>query len=123
MTAGALRGLFCILGLALSGAADAADRLPNAMFGKWTTDLAACSEQSSEIVVTVEARSVLFYEHGYEIRQVTRLKDGTLKASGFSVDLDGRTRGSIQLKLLPDDRLRIGSEIYQRCKRKDGQAQ
>ena len=124
MIAGAMRSLFCILLLALSGAAaNAADRLPIAMFGKWTTDLAACSEQSSEIVVTVEARSVNFYEHGYEIRRVTRLKDGALKASGYSVDSDGRTRASITLKLLPADKLQVGSQIYERCKNQTGQAQ
>ena len=73
----------------LAGTAHAADRLPKSMLGKWASDPAACAEQSSELGMTVEPRSVLFYEHGYEIMRIARLKDGSLKASGYSADLDG----------------------------------
>ncbi len=85
--------------LLIAGTAHAAETLPKAMLGKWASEVAACNEQSSELGLTVEPRSVLFYEHGYEIRKIARLKDGSLKASGFSVDDQGRSRGSITLKL------------------------
>ncbi len=94
-----------------------ADVLPKSMRGEWASDLAACPEQASEIKMTVEPKSVLFYEHGYEIRRVVRLKDGSLKASGFAVADDGRARGSITLKLLSADTLQARGEIYHRCKK------
>ena len=98
--------------------ASAADRLPKPMLGMWATEIAACSEQASELVMTVEPRSVLFYEHAYEIRLVATLKDGSLKASGYSVADDGRSRGSVTLKLVSADQLQInGAQIYHRCKK------
>jgi hypothetical protein len=101
--------------LLLAGHAHAADRLPKPMLGKWASDPAACGEQASELGLTVEPRSVLFYEHGYEIRRIVRMKDGSLKASGFSVDDQGRARGSITLKLV-DGKLQVGEQAYHRCK-------
>jgi hypothetical protein len=111
-----------ILGSALASAlcgsaAHAADTLPRNMLGRWATDLAACAEQASEIVMKVEPRMVLFYEHGYEIKRIARLKDGSLKASGYSVDDDVRARSSITLKLLSADQIQVqGEQIYRRCK-------
>ncbi len=107
-----------IVGLLLWSQAAKADVLPNSMRGEWEDNLAACSEQASETKMTVLPKSVLFYEHGYEIRRVVRLKDGSLKASGFSVDDQGRTRASITLKRLSADKLQIGGtgEPYLRCK-------
>lgn len=93
-----------------------ADQLPKAMIGKWASDPAACGEQASELGLTVEPKSVLFYEHGYEVRKVVRQKGGAVKASGYSVDDQGRARGSITLKLIAADRLQAGSETYHRCK-------
>lgn len=100
----------------LSGTAEA-DVLPRSMRGEWATDLAACAEQASEIKMTVEPKSVLFYEHGYEIRRIVRLRDGSLKASGFFVADDGRARDSITLKLLSADTLQAKGEIYHRCRK------
>lgn len=108
-----LLGVFLVL---LAGPAQAAERLPKSMLGAWASDPAACGEQASELAMTVEPRSVLFYEHGYTIRRVVRLKDGSLKASGFS-EADGeRSRGSITLKLVSADRLQAGGETFHRCK-------
>lgn len=108
--------LVCLV-LTAPATAQAPDRLPKSMLGKWATDLAACAEQASEIRITVEPRSVLFYEHGYSIRRVTRLKDGSLKASGFAEDDSGRVRGSVTLKLVAADKLQInGGETYWRCR-------
>lgn len=113
-----MRAVLLVVLVVLSGAANAADRLPKDMFGKWASDPAACGEQSSELGLTVEPRSVLFYEHGYSIKRIARLKDGSLKASGYSVDDQGRTRGSIILKLA-GDKLQAGGRIYHRCKSED----
>jgi hypothetical protein len=95
-----------------------ADQLPKLLLGKWVSDLAACGEQSSELGLTVGPRSVLFYEHGYEIRRIARLKDGALKASGYAVDDSGRVRGSVTLKLLSPDRLEVNGGLYHRCAKK-----
>lgn len=108
--------LFGVLLLILSGPADAADRLPKPMLGAWASDPSACGEQASELAMTVEPRSVLFYEHGYSVRRVVRLRDGSLKASGYS-EADGeRVRGSITLKLVSSDKLQANRETYHRCK-------
>lgn len=107
-----------VLLLLLSGTAHAAE-LPKSMLGKWASDAAACGEQASELGLTVERRSVLFYEHGYEIRRVARLKDGSLKASGYSVDDQGRAPGSVTLKQI-GDKLRVGEQIYHRCNPQNG---
>lgn len=114
-----MRILICALLVGFTVSAHAADRLPKSMLGRWTTDLATCSEQSSELRMTVEPRMVLFYEHGYEIRRVVRLKDGSLRASGYHADDSGRTRDSITLKLVEPDKLLVGGggEVYLRCKK------
>jgi len=103
----------------LSGTAQAAD-LPKSMHGKWASDPKACGEQASELAMTVEPRSVLFYEHGYSVRQITRLRDGAVKASGHSFDDEGRTPGTITLKLLSADKLEARGEVYHRCKSRNG---
>lgn len=103
----------CIL-LLFAGQAHAADRLPNSMLGQWASKPEACGEQASELGLTVEPRSVLFYEHGIEVRRIAKLKDGSLKASGYAVDDQGKTKGSITLKLV-GDKLQAGGETYHRC--------
>ena len=104
----------CILTLFVSPAY-AADKLPNSMLGKWASEPEACGEQASESGLTVEPRSVLFYEHGIEVRRVTKQKDGSFKASGYAVDDQGKARGSIVLKLV-GDKLEAGGGLYHRCK-------
>lgn len=96
------------------GQAEAADRLPAAMLGKWASDPEACKEQSSELGMTVEPRSVLFYEHGYEIKRLARQSDGSWKGWGYSVDDQGRAQNSITLKLV-GDRLQARGQMYYRC--------
>lgn len=103
-----------------ASAASAADRLPKEMLGNWASDVAACSEQSSELGMTVEPRSVLFYEHGYGIRRIVKLKDGSLKGVGYSFDDDGRAPGSVTLKLIEPDKLQAGGQTYYRCKERAG---
>lgn len=93
-----------------------ADALPKAMLGVWATDLAACSEQASEIRMTVEPKTVLMYEVAQTVRRVVRLKDGSLRILGYTVADDGRAPGSLTLKLMGDGKLRVGpDQIYHRC--------
>lgn len=108
-----MKHALCILAF-LVAPAQAADRLPNSMLGKWASKPEACGEQASELGLTVEPRSVLFYEHGVEVRRVSKQKDGSLKASGYAVDDQGKARGSITLKLV-GDKLQAGEELYHRC--------
>lgn len=102
--------------MGLTSAAFAADKLPKEMFGAWASNPKACGEQASELAMTIEARSVLFYEHGYSVRRITRMKDGSLKVAGQSFDDQGRAPGTITLKLISADTLQAKGEIYYRCK-------
>jgi hypothetical protein len=106
--------------LLISGTAHAADQLPSSMLGKWASDAAACGQQSSELGMTVEPRTVLFYEHGYQIKRITRLKDGSLKGTGYGFADDGRSNDSITLKLIDPNKLQARGEIYYRCERQSG---
>ena len=92
------------------------DNLPKSMLGKWASDPAACAEQSSELGMTVEPRSILFYEHGYELNRIARLKDGSFKGQGYSFDPDGKSKGTITLKQIDPDKLQVRDETYYRCK-------
>ena len=108
--------------LLISGTAHAADQLPSSMLGKWASDAAACGQQSSELGMTVEPRTVLFYEHGYQIKRITRLKDGSLKGTGYGFADDGRSNDSITLKLIDPNKLQARGEIYYRCGEQSGGA-
>jgi hypothetical protein len=110
---------FIVVLLLLTGTAHAADRLPKDMLGRWASDPAACAEQSSELGMTVEPRSILFYEHSQTVRTVSRMKGGALKVSGYSVDLDGRLRSSLTLKLV-GNQLQVGEQTYHRCEKHKG---
>ena len=104
------------IGLLLWPHAAHADSLPKAMLGVWATDPAACSEQSSEIKMTVERKAVLTYEVAQTVRRIARLKDGSLRVSGHTETDDGRAPGSLTLKLIGEDKLRVGpDQIYHRC--------
>jgi hypothetical protein len=112
----AVHGLLLALALTLSVPAEATERLPKSMLGKWATDLAACPEQVSEIRITVEPRAVNFHEQAHVFRRVVRLKDGAFRGTGTSYDLDGRGKTSITLKLIAADRLQVGEEVFLRCR-------
>ena len=98
----------------VSSTAHAADTLPKTMQGKWASDPAACHEQSSELGLTVEPRTVLFYEHGFSIKRIVRQKDGSLKGLGYSFDEQDRARDTITLKRV-GDKLRVRETTYHRC--------
>ena len=108
--------------LLISGTAHAAEQLPRSMLGTWASDAVACGQQSSESGMTVEPRRVLFYEHGFQFKRITRLKDGSLKGTGYGFADDGRSDGSITLKLIAPNKLQARGEIYHRCEKHDGGA-
>lgn len=112
--------LFLLILLLIAAAVRSAEAasLPKDMLGAWASELSACGEQASELGMTIEPKTVLFYEHGFEIAKLTKLKDGSLKASGFSVADDGRAKSTLTLKQLSADALLVGEQIYHRCKGK-----
>jgi hypothetical protein len=113
-----MRSVFLVLFLAAGAQSAAAASLPADMLGAWASELSACGEQASELGMTIEPKTVLFYEHGFDIKKLTKLKDGSLKASGFSVADDGRAKGTLTLKQLSVDTLSVGEQTYHRCKGK-----
>ncbi|MBR0828466.1 hypothetical protein JQ596_23290 [Bradyrhizobium manausense] len=66
--------------------------------------------------MTIEPQAVLFYEHGFDVKRLAKLKDGSLRASGFSFADDGRTKDTLTLKSLSTDTIEVGGQIYHRCK-------
>ncbi|MBR1145196.1 hypothetical protein [Bradyrhizobium sp. AUGA SZCCT0431] len=115
-------GSYLLGALLISGTAHAADQLPTSMLGKWASDAVACGQQSSELGMTVEPRTVLFYEHGYHIKRITRLRDGSLKGTGYGFADDGRSNDSITLKLIDPNKLQAKGDIYFRCEKHNGGA-
>ena len=111
---------FFVLILLLVGCARSAvaASLPKDLLGSWASELSACGQQASELGMTIEPKTILFYEHGFEVRQLTKLKDGSFKASGFSVADDGRAKGTLTLKQLSAETVAIGDQTYYRCKNK-----
>jgi hypothetical protein len=101
----------------LSGAAEAADRLPKEMLGVWATELAACSETASEIKMTVEPKIILYYEVAQTVRKTAKQRNGSLRVFGQTVDLEGKAPTSIDLKLDGDTLVvgRTNGRIYLRC--------
>ena len=113
-----MRSFFLVLCLAAGAQSAKAASLPADMLGAWASELSACGAQASELGMTVEAKTVLFSEHGFDIRQLTKLNDGSLKVSGFSFADDGRARGTLTLRQPSADILVVGSRTYYRCKAK-----
>lgn len=107
----------------LSGAAQAADVLPKEMLGPWATDPESCANVHSEVRMTVEPKIILYYEVAQTVRKVTKMKDGFLRVQGQSVDLDGKSPRTIEIKL-DGDKLMIGKtdgQIYHRCPKQTAQ--
>lgn len=113
-----MRVFVLVLFLAVCSLSANASSLPKDMLGSWASELSACGEQASELGMTIETKTVLFYEHGFDIKKLTKLKDGSLKASGFSVADDGRAKGTLTLKQVSADTIVVGDQTYYRCKGK-----
>jgi hypothetical protein len=103
-----------------SGTADAAEVFPKAMRGLWAFEPADCANPDSDGLLTIGAKTVLFYASGYDIKRVVRKRDGSLRASGFvsNEGEEGRTRDALTLKLIAPDKLYVVTEdghTYHRC--------
>lgn len=108
--------LFAFVFLIVSVRSVEAASLPKEMLGAWASDPSACRAQASELGMTIEPQAVLFYEHGFDVKRLAKLKDGSLRASGFSFADDGRTKDTLTLKSLSTDTIEVGGQIYHRCK-------
>jgi hypothetical protein len=113
------------LGLVAIGAApavakDVAHTLPKPLQGRWGLSPSDCDKDDAEGRLIIEPRIVLFYATAYDVKRVARLKDGTLKITGFvsSEGEAGRERGGLSLKLVSPDRLQVDNgAVYRRCVR------
>jgi len=110
--------LVLILGLLvlLSGTAHA-DVLPKSIQGLWGFDAADCSNPRSDGLLTIGAKTVAFFASAHDIKRVVRRPDGSLSASGFvsNEGEEGRDPGSLTLKLISPDKLRVLDHTYHRC--------
>src|SRR5688572_29499099 len=101
-----------------AAATDAAHSVPKSLQGRWGFEPADCDKDDAEGRLIIEPRIILFYATGYDVKRVVRLKDGTLKISGFvsSEGEAGREKGGLSLKLITPDRLQVDSgTVYRRC--------
>jgi hypothetical protein len=115
-------GLFGLL--VLQRIADAAPAkqnvLPKDMIGLWSLDPEDCAKDASESHMTVEPKSIMFYEDYRTIKRVTALPDGFLRASGTAVSEPGERPApmSLMLRRVAPDQLQVGKtdgQIYHRC--------
>ena len=114
-------GQFSGLLLLFPGAADA-DVLPKEMVGMWAFAPADCGYPRSEGLLKVEARTVLFFASGYDVKRVVRRRDGSLRASGFVANEGeaGREPGALTMKLVSPGKLHVLDHTYHRCGKGDG---
>ena len=110
--------------LVLPGTA-AADVLPKEVVGLWAFEPADCADPRSEGLLKVEAKTVLFFASGYDVKRVVRRRDGSLRASGFVANEGeaGREAGALTMKLISPDKLDVLEHIYHRCEKVDGAEQ
>jgi hypothetical protein len=100
-------------------AKDAAHTMPKSLQGTWGFEPSDCDKDDAESRLTIEPRIILFYATGYDVKRVVRLKDGTLKITGFvsSEGEAGREKGGLSLRLLSPDRLQVDNRtVYRRCR-------
>jgi hypothetical protein len=117
-----LCGLLVLPGIAAAAPAKKSV-LPKDMLGLWSLDPEDCAKDASESHMTVEPKSILFYEDYRAIRRVTALPDGFLRASGTAVSEPGERPApmSLMLKRVAPDQLQVGKtdgQIYHRCPNK-----
>lgn len=97
--------------------------LPKEMVGIWGFDAQACKDEDSDGRVVVEPRQVSSFAALFKLQAITKLPDGTLRASTQRFD-EGearRPRDALELKLVSPDTLSIKSgrepaASYRRCK-------
>lgn len=97
--------------------------VPETLVGEWSTDPETCKQHYAEGRLTVEGNFMKFHASGYDVRQVTKLPDGSTKLSGLQSHEGGdtgRARASIRLRMLSSDRFELiehpEGQFYERCK-------
>jgi hypothetical protein len=120
--------VFGLLGLLLlpqiTAAAPAKQNvLPKDTLGLWSLDPEDCAKQASESHMTIEPKSIMFYEDYRTITRVTAVADGFLRASGTATSEPGERPApmSLLLKRVGPDQLQVGKtdgQIYNRCPKK-----
>ena len=116
--------LIAALFVFLGGSADAG-ALPKELLGLWAFELADCADPRSEGLLKVEAKTILFFASGYDVKRVARRRDGSLRVSGFVANEGeaGREPGSLTMKLTSPDKLHVLDHTYHRCRKDDGAGQ
>ena len=111
--------------LVLFTGAACADVLPKSIQGLWAFEPEDCSNPRSEGLLKIEAKTVLFFASGYDVKRIVRRRDGSLRASGFVANEGeaGREPGSLTMKPISPDKLHVLDHIYHRCGKVDGAAQ
>jgi hypothetical protein len=109
-------------GLMPAGAQTSVKTLPAALIGLWGWDQESCAKSNDDGQVTVKLRSVDFYASGYSLRMIDKQQDGSFHANALVSEEgeSGKTRGTIELKLVAPGRLLIKAgasegHIYVRC--------
>jgi hypothetical protein len=94
-----------------------ADVLPKEMLGLWAFEPADCSNPRSDGLLKIEPNAVRFFASGYDIKRVVRRPDGSLRATGVvsNEGEQGRSAGSLTLRLVAGDRLLALEHVYHRC--------
>jgi len=111
--------LFAIAGMvALFSCQAHADVLPKEIRGLWAFEPADCSNPRSDGLLKIGLNTARFFASDYEIKRVLRRPDGSLRATGIvsNEGEQGRGRGSLTLKLVAPDELRVLDHIYHRCR-------
>lgn len=109
-------------GLTPASAQTRVKALPSSFIGLWAWDQDSCAKPNDDGQVTVKPLSVDFFASGYSLRVIAARPDGTFHASALVSEEgeSGKTRGTIDLKLVAPGQLSIktraaGGHIYVRC--------
>ncbi len=86
----------------------AAERLPKAFYGAWTSDLTKCEDTGESTPMTVDAKGILEYETGFTIRSWSKSGDVWI-GRGKQVDDQGSMPATIRLRLRTDGTLNFSS--------------
>jgi hypothetical protein len=110
--------LFAIAGVLILLSAPAhADALPKEMLGLWAFEPADSSNPRSDGLLKIEPNEIRSFASHHDIKRVVRRPNGSLRATGVvsNEGEQGRSLGSLTLKLVAADRLLTLEHIYHRC--------
>jgi hypothetical protein len=102
--AGSIFAAAIAMALSGTGATAAAERLPTAFHGAWTSDLAECGTRGESTPTVIDGRHILQYESGWTIRSWSRRGDVWV-GRGTAGDDQGETPATVRLRLRADGKL------------------